>query len=74
VVHGDESPVRDYARNANPALAVGAGDEILHGSGIEQLDIGELQDLREDGACEQRGVLDDLWRNLVSTLLGIVGV
>ena len=60
MMHGDQSPVRDYASNAYSALAVGAGDEILHSRGIEQFDIGKLQDLGEYGACEKCGVLDDL--------------
>merc|ERR1712072_1302040 len=45
VVHADQGPVRDDTRQTDVASTVGAGDKIFHCSGIEQLDIRELQDL-----------------------------
>jgi hypothetical protein len=47
VVHGDESPVCDYAGDAECAVGVGASDEILHCGGVEEFDVGEGENFRE---------------------------
>lgn len=47
VVHGDESPVCDYAGDAECAVAVGASDEILHCGGVEEFDVREGENFRE---------------------------
>jgi hypothetical protein len=47
VMHGDKSPVGDYTGNAEIALGVLASDQILNGSGVEELNVRETQDLRQ---------------------------
>jgi hypothetical protein len=46
VVHGDEGPVGNHASDANSIGVVRgrswAGDEVLNGCGVEQLDVREL--------------------------------
>jgi hypothetical protein len=63
VVHRNESPVGD---NTSDADCVGvarcrgwAGDEVLDSCGVEQLDVGELQDLGQQGRCKESGMLND---------------
>ena len=42
VVHGDEGPVGYDTSDADlPIRASGAGDEVLDGCGVEELNIGE---------------------------------
>lgn len=59
VVHRDQSPVGDYTSNGKTILVIVTGDQVLNASSIEELDIGEAQDLAEEGAGEERGVLDN---------------
>ena len=66
VVHSDQRPISDHARDADAAAHLGArgldvraGDEVLDGGGVEELDVGEAQDFREEGGGEEGGVLDD---------------
>jgi hypothetical protein len=63
MVHGNQSPVRHHARNAHGIRVVGSrcrtGDEVLDGRGVEELDVGELQDLAHQRRREQRSMLDD---------------
>lgn len=59
VVHADEGPVGHNSRNLDLAIGLLAGDEILNSRGVKELDVGELQDLGQDGAGEERSVLDD---------------
>lgn len=54
-----QSPVGDNTGDLDGAVLTGTGDEVLNGSGIEELDVGELQDLAEKGAGEESGVLDN---------------
>jgi hypothetical protein len=49
VVHGDESPVCDDTGDAEGAICIGASDEIFDRGGVEELDVGELEDLGEEG-------------------------
>lgn len=54
VVHGDEGPVGDDTGDADGAVgAVGAGDQVLDGGGVEELDVGEGEDLGEEGGGEE---------------------
>jgi len=48
VVHGDESPVGDYAGNVEGAVCVGTSDEIFDCSRIEKLDVGEGKNLERE--------------------------
>jgi hypothetical protein len=61
VVQGDEGPVDDHAGDLG-VLGVtaggGPGDQILDGGGVEELDVGEGEDLGQQGGGEEGGVLD----------------
>ena len=60
VVHGDEGPVGDYARDADAAAAgVRAGDEVFDGGGVEELDVWEGEDAGEECGGEEGGVFDE---------------
>jgi hypothetical protein len=58
VVHGDEGPVGDHTSDAERigigGSRIGARDEILNRSGVEELDVGEREDLREERRSEER--------------------
>lgn len=54
VMHGDESPICDDASDTECTVCVGAGDEIFNCGGIEELDVGERKDFREEGGGEKR--------------------
>ena len=62
-MHRHKSPVGDHAGNANCIGVVGgrcrARDEVLDSRGVEQLDVGELQDLGQQSRRKEGGVLDD---------------
>lgn len=62
MVHGYQSPVGDYASNANSVgvFAGGsrAGDQVFDCSGVEELDVGELEHLAQKSRREQSRVLD----------------
>jgi hypothetical protein len=58
VVHADKSPVGDDTGDTN-ALVRAAGDEVLNAGRVEQLDVGKLENLGQDGRGEQRSVLDN---------------
>ena len=53
VVHGDEGPVCNNTDNAEESVGSLAGDEIFDGGGVEELDVGEGEDFREEGRCEE---------------------
>lgn len=61
VVHRDQGPVGDHTGDADPAVALGrlAGDQVLNGSGVEQLDVGHLQHLGQHSRREQRSVFNN---------------
>ena len=45
VVHSDQRPVGDDASNTDLAIRTsGASDKILDASGVEELNVGELED------------------------------
>lgn len=54
VVQSNQSPVGDDTSNTTVL-----DDEILSSEGVEQLDVGAHEELREDGGGEEGGVLDD---------------
>ncbi len=45
VVHSNQSPVGDNTSDADSAVGVVAGDEIFDGGGVEELDVGEGENL-----------------------------
>jgi len=53
VVHGDEGPVGDDSGDAEGAVGVGTGNEVFDGGGVEELDVGELEDLGKEGRGEE---------------------
>lgn len=57
-MEGHHRPVGDYASDANgmriSLCGGGARDQILDCSSIEELDVGEREDAREQGGCEER--------------------
>lgn len=53
MVHGYEGPVGDHTGNAEGAVVVGAGDEIFDCGGVEELDVGKLEDSGEEGGGEE---------------------
>lgn len=57
VVHADERPVCDDARDADCGWVRwgwgGARDEVFDGGGVEEFDVGEGEDAREEGGCEE---------------------
>lgn len=59
MVHGHQSPVGNNTCNSEISVLVLAGDKVLDGGGIEELDVGELQDLGKKSGCEQGSVLDN---------------
>jgi hypothetical protein len=61
MVHRDQSPVGNHTCDAHVVRPgnVTAGDKILDSSGVEELYVGELQHLGQDGGSEESGVLDD---------------
>ncbi|GAO45759.1 hypothetical protein G7K_0011-t1 [Saitoella complicata NRRL Y-17804] len=65
VVEGDEGPVGDTSGNTETLLGT-AGDQVLNSGSVEQLDVGELQDLGQEGRGQQGSVLDD---NVVTLVL-----
>lgn len=61
VVHADQGPVGDHTGNADAlwvVVGVRASDKVLNGGGIEELDVRELEDLRQKSGGEQSSVLD----------------
>ena len=48
MVHADQGPVSDHSGDTDSAISSRASDEILDCRGIEELDIGEREDLREE--------------------------
>lgn len=62
VVHGDQGPVGDDTSNAHSiGVLLGgsrAGDQVLDGGSVEELDVGELEHLAQESGCKQRSVLD----------------
>ncbi|KAH0194444.1 Thi4-domain-containing protein, partial [Aureobasidium melanogenum] len=61
--------IGDNTGNLNSSILTRAGDKILNGSGIEELDVGELQDLAEQSAGEESSVLDDNVVAVIAVLL-----
>jgi len=59
MVHADERPVGHDTGDARFAVLARAGDQVLHGGRVEELDVGEEQHLGQQGRGEERGVLDD---------------
>lgn len=61
VVHRHQGPVGDHTCDAHIGRSgnVTTGNEILDGGGVEELDVGELQHLGQNGGGEQGSVLDD---------------
>lgn len=59
VVHGDQSPVGDNSSKLNTPLVIGTSDKILDSSSVEKLNVGELEDLAQNGAGEESSMLDD---------------
>ena len=60
VVHADEGPVGDDAGNAKFLTCGGrTGDEVFDGCCVEELDVGEAEDLGEKSRGEESGVLDN---------------
>lgn len=53
---GDDTGDLDFL---DVTAGAGAGHQILDASGVEELDVGEGEDLGEEGRREERGVLDD---------------
>ena len=57
VMHGDKGPVGHHTSNADSSRVGrswgGTGDEVLNGSGVEELDVGEGKDLGKEGGCEE---------------------
>jgi hypothetical protein len=48
-MHGDQGPVSNDSGDAEGTVGVGAGDEVFDGGGVEELDIGELENFGEKG-------------------------
>lgn len=61
VMHRDQRPVCDYTGDADilNTVCAGAGDQVLDSGGVEEFNVGEGENLGEEGGCEQGGVLDD---------------
>jgi hypothetical protein len=63
VMHGDKSPVGDNTRNANGVGIVGCrsrtSNQVFDSRGVEQLDVGEVQDLAHQRRREKSSVLND---------------
>lgn len=61
VVHRHQGPVSDHTCDAHITRSanVTTSDEILDGGGVEELDVGELQHLGQNGRGEQGCVLHD---------------
>lgn len=57
--HGDECPVGDDSVDTLHSLSILLDDEILSTSSIEELDVGQLENLAQDRRSEQSSVLDD---------------
>lgn len=57
VVHGNKCPVGDNSSDAKSSVGVLAGDEVLNGGGIKELDVGERKNLGQKGGSEK-----SLWR------------
>ena len=53
VVHSNEGPVRDDTGNADVTVGHLAGDEILNGGGVEELDVGKGEDFGQRGGSEE---------------------
>jgi len=53
VVHADQGPVGDNTGNSDVSICVLASDEILNSGGVEELDVGEGEDLGEEGGGEE---------------------
>lgn len=62
MVHRHQGPVGHNTSNAHGigVLASGsrAGDQVLDSGSVEELDVGELEHLAQEGRREQRSVLD----------------
>jgi len=54
-----QSPIGHNTGNLDGSILTRASDEILNGSSVEELDVGELQDLAEKGAGEESSMLDN---------------
>ena len=61
VVHSHERPVSNHTGNADASVAIvgGASDQILDRGGVEELDVREGKDLRQESGGEEGGMLDD---------------
>jgi hypothetical protein len=59
VVHSNQSPVRDYTSNTKSSIWELTGNEILHSSGIKQLDVRELQNFTQKRARKQSSMFHD---------------
>lgn len=46
MVHADQCPVSDHAGNTNRTINGRAGNKIFNCRSIEELDVGEREDLR----------------------------
>ncbi len=64
-MHGHQGPIRDDTGDAQGAVRVGAGDEVFDSGGIEELDVGEGEDLGEEGGGEE-----GLWKVMLGLDLG----
>jgi len=53
VVHSNEGPVCDDTGNADITVGHLAGDEILNGGGVEELNVGKGEDFGQKGGCEE---------------------
>lgn len=53
VVHADQGPVRNHSSNADRTISCRASDKILDGSSIEELDVGEREDLGQKRGSEE---------------------
>lgn len=53
VVHGDEGPVGDYARDVKRAVWGGTREKIFDGGGVGELDVGVAEDAGEEGGSEK---------------------
>lgn len=61
VVQADQGPVGDNTSNADIRGVAGVGwasDHVLNGGSVEKLDVGEEENLGQDGGGEQGGVLN----------------
>jgi len=69
MVHGDEGPVGDNTSDLDGTIGVLAGDQVLNGGGVEQLHIGELENLAEHGAGEESSMLNSDVAGVLASVL-----